>query len=110
MLRYAHRPASYHALCVCKHFGGFGDLLARQTAFLQNILPGDCFLNFSINSSKPSVFSLINSLTREGYLDAAQRLVALWAEGARLGERCRAAAEENVSLEKVGGGALSSCL
>ena len=35
------------------------------------------------------------------YIEIADHLAALWAEGERLGKRCRAAAEANVSLESI---------
>ncbi len=58
--------------------------------------------DYSALIARENLGAVINSLTRAEYLGAAERLVALWAEGARLGERCRAAAAENVSLDGIG--------
>ncbi|MFN2454889.1 MAG: glycosyltransferase [Pyrinomonadaceae bacterium] len=46
--------------------------------------------------------AVIDSLTVEAYRAAADKLLLLWGEGARLRERCRKAAEAHVSLDDVG--------
>jgi glycosyltransferase involved in cell wall biosynthesis len=46
--------------------------------------------------------AVIDSLTREQYLEGANRLLSLWGEGEGLRERCRRAAEANVSLDAIG--------
>lgn len=45
---------------------------------------------------------VIKELSAKSYLESAERLNSLWAEGARLRERCRAVAEANISLSLQG--------
>jgi glycosyltransferase involved in cell wall biosynthesis len=43
---------------------------------------------------------VVERLSEEGYIEAAERLVSLWSDPS-LGERCRSFAEENLSLKSV---------
>jgi glycosyltransferase involved in cell wall biosynthesis len=45
---------------------------------------------------------VVKELTSARYLESADRLTSLWAEGDRLRERCRAVAEANISLSLQG--------